>query len=196
MNTLLSQIEHTDIYLIDQILKGRFDNTKSVLDVGCGKGRNVTYFLKNRFDVYGIDSNSNCLDWTIENKNVIPTNFQEALAEKIPFGDKQFDLIICNAVLHFAKNKAHFEEVLFSIWNRVSKNGILFIRLASDIGIENLVTSLGNGEFQLPDDSTRYLVSEKALLDYSKQLNATFVEPIKTTNVQNLRCMTTWILQK
>ena len=46
--------------------------------------------------------------------------------------------------------------MLFSIWNKLNTNGILFIRLASDIGIENLVQSIENGNYLLPDGSTRF----------------------------------------
>ena len=197
---LKSQLQNTDIYIIDQILKGRFDNVKNVLDVGCGSGRNLSYFLQNNFDVFGIDPNEKRLEETKKlvsklNTTTLLTNFKIGIAEQIPF-ESNFDLIICNAVLHFAKNKIQFEEMLFGMWKKLNANGILFIRLASNIGIENLVESIENGNYKLPDRSTRYLVSEKMLLDYSEQLNAKLVEPIKTTNVQNLRCMTTWILRK
>jgi 2-polyprenyl-3-methyl-5-hydroxy-6-metoxy-1,4-benzoquinol methylase len=194
------QLQNTDIYIIDQLLKGNFDELKSVLDVGCGAGRNLVYFLQNDFDVFGIDPNENRLNETKEialelNPSTPSTNFKIATAELIPF-KQNFDLIICNAVLHFAKNKTQFETILFSIWEKLNDNGILFIRLASNIGIENLVEPTGNGNYQLSDGTTRYLVSEKMLLDYTQQLNGELLEPIKTTNVQSLRCMTTWILKK
>ena len=86
--------------------------------------------------------------------------------------------------------------MLNGIWDNLVKDGILFIRLASDIGIENFVTPIENGNYNLPDGTTRYLVTEKMLLEYTSKLNATLVEPIKTTNVQSLRSMTTWILKK
>jgi len=196
MNSILNQLKHTDIYLIDQILKGRLESTKTILDVGCGKGRNLDYFIAQNIEVFGLDLNKDNIDGIVEHKKVAAANFKTALAENIPFEKQQFDLIICNAVLHFAKNKNHFEEMLFSMWNRLATNGILFIRLASDIGIENLVKPIGNQNFELPDGTTRYLVSEKELINYTGQLNGKLVEQIKTTNVQSLRCMTTWILKK
>ena len=191
-----SQLQNTDIYIIDQILKGRFDNCKSVLDVGCGKGRNLVYFLQNNFDVYGLDANEQNIKSTqqlLPNSNI--KNFKIGLAEDIPF-DNSFDVIICNAVLHFAKSKTHFEEMLNEMWGKLNKEGILFIRLASDIGIEKLVTPIENGVYKLPDGSSRYLVSQNMLFEYTNELKAELVEPIKTTNVQNLRCMTTWIIRK
>jgi len=189
------QLKDTDIYLIDQILKGRFEKTKSVLDVGCGKGRNLDYFIANNFNVYGVDVNKEHIEWVLQNKKVKNSNFKVGLAEETEFNNP-FDLIICIAVLHFAKSKIHFEVMLFSMWNKLNDNGILFIRLASDFGIERLIESIGNGNYKLPDGSSRYLVTEKTLLNYTKTLNASLIEPIKTTNVQNLRCMTTWIIRK
>ena len=194
------QLQNTDIYLIDLILKGKLDNVKTVLDVGCGSGRNLVYFLQNSFDVFAVDPDEKRLIKAQKlAKKLRPTtptsNFKIGKAEQIPF-ENYFDFIICNAVLHFAKDKTQFDTMLLSIWEKLNDNGILFIRLASDIGIENLVKSVENGTHLLPDGSTRYLISEQTLLNYTQQLNAKLVAPIKTTNVQNLRCMTTWILKK
>lgn len=195
-----SQLQNTDIYIIDQILKDRFIDVKTVLDVGCGSGRNLVYFLQNNYAVFGIDPDENrlkkCKELAFKLSPTTPSaNFKVATAEQIPF-KKNFDLVICNAVLHFAKNTAQFEEILFNLWNKLNNNGILFIRLASNIGIEDLVKSAKNGNYLLPDGTKRYLVTEQMLLNYTKQLKAELVEPIKTTNVQSLRCMTTWVLKK
>jgi len=195
VNNFKSQIRNTDIYLIDQILKGNFDNFNSVLDVGCGSGRNLPYFLENNFEVFGIDPSENSINEIKKLTNLNPDNFKVGTIEETSFNQK-FDLIICNAVLHFARNRKHFEEMLQSMWSNLSAEGILFIRLASDIGIENLVNEIGDRVFVLSDSSTRFLVNQKMILDYTNKLNANLIEPIKTTNVENLRCMTTWVLRK
>ena len=191
-----SQIINTDIYLIDQILKGRFNNSKTILDVGCGTGRNLPYFLHGAFEVFGIDSDEKQINELIHNKQVKRANFKVAQAHNIPFNNVKFDLIICNAVLHFADNKEHFERMLQSMWNRLEQGGILFMRLASNMGIEPLIEPMGNGKYALPDGSIRYLVDQNELLNYTENMNATLVEEIKTTNVQDMRCMTTWIVKK
>ena len=190
------QIINTDLYLIDQILKGRFDHTKRVLDVGCGTGRNLPYFLHGDFEVFGIDSDEKQINELIHNKQVNRANFKVARADNIPFNNLEFDLIICNALLHFANDKEHFERMLQSMWNRLEQGGILFMRLASNIGIEPLIEPMGNGKYALPDGTIRYLVDQNELLKYTENMNATLVEKIKTTNVQDMRCMTTWILKK
>lgn len=198
---LKDQVGHIDIYLLDQILKGRYDNGQRVLDAGCGSGRNLTYFLKEKWAVYGLDQNVEAvtavqgLSQELFPQNSI-ANFKQESLENLSFETNFFDLVICNAVLHFAKNSTHFEAMLGSIWKVLKPGGHLFVRLASSIGIEDRIIPLENGQFLLPDESIRFLVDEDTLLRYTKELNGTLTEYIKTTNVQGLRCMTTWCLQK
>ncbi|HEY4324277.1 MAG TPA: class I SAM-dependent methyltransferase [Mucilaginibacter sp.] len=198
---LLQSFGNIDIYLFDQLLKGTYEHCDKVLDVGCGGGRNLVYFLNNDFDVYGVDQNAGAIEAVKELARSISSkssleNFSVAAAEDLPFASGYFDLVICSAMLHFANSKAHFEDMLTSMWRVLKPGGYFFARLASDIGIENKVNNLGNGRYLLPDGSERFLVNEQLLLRYTQTLNGQLHEPIKTTNVQNLRCMTTWCLQK
>ncbi|KIO77729.1 methyltransferase type 11 [Pedobacter lusitanus] len=190
-----------DIYLFDQLLKGRYDHCRKVIDVGCGGGRNLVYFLNNGFEVYGVDPDPAAIN-TVRflSESLAPDNplmnFSVTAAEDMSFDAGYFDLVICSAVLHFAKNEMHFKEMLMKAWEVLKPGGYFFARLASDIGLEDRVVHLGNGKYLLPDGTTRFLVSEEMLLAYTAEINGYLYEPIKTTNVQNLRCMTTWCLQK
>lgn len=190
-----------DIYLFDQLLKGRFDNCKTILDAGCGSGRNIAYFLQNGFSVYGVDQSEHAVELSKRLSADLcpdhsPDNFKLAAVENLPFDDGRFDLVICSAVLHFANDAEHFDSMLRSLWRVLKPGGYFFARLASDIGIETLVQPLGNYRYLLPDGSERFLVNEEILLEYTRELGALLYEPIKTTNVQNLRSMTTWCMQK
>jgi tellurite methyltransferase len=200
-NDLRQLYGNIDIYLFDQLLKGTYDDCHQIIDVGCGGGRNMVYFLKNGYDVFGIDPDAEAVEAVKQlSATLSPSNpadnFRVADAENMPFGDAIFDLAICSAVLHFAQNNQHFEAMMQSIWRVLKPGGYLFARLASDIGIEALVRDLGNGRYLLPDGSERFLVNEQTLLRYTHKLGGQLYEPIKTTNVQNLRCMTTWCLRK
>ncbi|SDF63164.1 Methyltransferase domain-containing protein [Mucilaginibacter pineti] len=200
-NNLQQIFGNIDIYLFDQLLKGRFNGCRTVLDAGCGGGRNLVYFLQNGFEVHGIDQSAEAveavkqLSTTLAPANGL-ANFSISGVEDMPFEDNFFDLVICSAVLHFAHNQQHFDSMMQSLWRVLKPGGFLFARLASDIGIENLVKSNGNGRYQLPDGSERFLVNQQTLVNYTRQLGGTLYEPIKTTNVQNLRCMTTWCVRK
>lgn len=200
-NNLQQLYGNIDIYLFDQLLKGRFDGCRRMIDIGVGGGRNIHYFLQNGYEVYGIDPQAQAIENAKHLAAVLAPelsadNFVVAIAEDLPFPDDYFDLSVCSAVFHFAKSDAHFDAMLRSVWRTIRPGGYLFARLASDIGIEELVTPQGDGVYLLPDGSTRYLVNQESLMRYTTALNGELYEPIKTTNVQNLRCMTTWCLRK
>ncbi|OQP48067.1 methyltransferase type 11 [Niastella yeongjuensis] len=199
-NQLQKTFGNIDIYLFDQLLKGRYDNCKKILDVGCGNGRNLVYFLQHGYEVFGVDPHAQAVE-TVRGLSAALApdnplkNFMVCTAEDLPYTDGTFDLIICSAVLHFAKDVPHFDNMLQSMFRVLKPGGYFFARLASDIGIEHLVKPLGNDRYLLPDGSERFLVNEQVLLKYTSMFGVLY-EPIKTTNVQNLRCMTTWCVQK
>lgn len=190
-----------DIYLFDQLLKGTLQPGISLLDAGCGGGRNLVYFLRHEFAVFGVDANPQAIEQVRAlAANLAPEisaqNFQVADIAALPFGDAQFDLVISSAVLHFARDRQHFDQMLNEMWRVLKPGGMLFARLASSIGIEAQVRPIGNGWFALPDGTERFLVNEAMLGAVQQRLNAQPLEPLKTTNVANLRCMTTWVLAK
>lgn len=190
-----------DIYLFDQILKNRFNSQMTILDAGCGGGRNLVYFLQNDFQVFAVDQNAQAIEQVRQlAKTLSPNNhtenFQMSPIEKMPFANEQFDWVISSAVLHFARDERHFNRMLGEMWRVLKPQGFFFARLASSTGIENLIKPVGDGRYLLPDNSERFLVNEQILFKLTEQLGATFIELLKTTNVQNLRCMTTWVLRK
>ncbi|MEK7856182.1 MAG: class I SAM-dependent methyltransferase [Acidobacteriota bacterium] len=190
-----------DIYLFDQIQKGRFAPGMTILDAGCGGGGNIVWFMRNGFEVCAIDANERAVEQVRHlakslAPNLSPENFQTASLGSIPFPDESFDRVICNAVLHFAEDRAQFDQMLAELWRVLKPGGMLFSRLASSIGIKDLLVPTTNGRFIVPDGSERFIVDEQMLRDCTAKLGARFIEPIKTTNVENLRCMTTWVLAK
>lgn len=190
-----------DIYLLDQVMKNRFVTGSKVLDAGCGGGRNLTWFLHAGHEVHAVDNSAAAIEAMRQlaagiRPSLSSENFRIETVEKMSFSDAEFDSVLSIAVLHFARDEDHFEAMLRGIWRVLRPGGLFFCRLASSIGIESTVRSLGNGQYLLPDGSTRFLVDQQSLLLRTEQLQARMLEPLKTVNVQGLRCMTTWVLQK
>ncbi|HEV8157779.1 MAG: class I SAM-dependent methyltransferase [Acidobacteria bacterium] len=190
-----------DIYLFDQILKGSFDVNSNILDAGCGGGRNLIYFLRSGYEVFAVDQNPQAIEQVrllakALNPILSSENFQVSTVEKMPFQNERFDTVISNAVLHFASDQRHFYQMIEEMWRVLGKGGLFFARLASTIGIEDKIELIEKRRYSLPDGSERFLVDEQFLITATNQLGGIWVEPLKTTNVQNLRCMTTWVLQK
>jgi SAM-dependent methyltransferase len=119
----------------------------------------------------------------------------QADAHHLPFRADSFDLVICSAVLHFAENQAHFDEMVADLWRVLAPGGLFFARLASNIGLEHVVGAAGL-QVRLPDGTDRFLVDEAMLLRCTEQFGGRLADPIKTTNVQQQRCMTTWCAVK
>lgn len=198
---LREQFGDIDIYLFDQLLKGRITPAMTVLDAGCGNGRNLVYFLRHNSRVFAVDSNPQAIQQvSLLASSLAPhlssDNFLVADIDEMPFPNDKFDLVISSAVLHFARDRQHFDRMLNEMWRVLKPGGMLFARLASSIGIEALIKPVGNGWFWLPDGSERFLVDEAVLAVSAERLKARRLEPLKTTNVENLRCMTTWVLEK
>ena len=190
-----------DIYLFDQIQKGRFSPEMTILDAGCGGGRNSFWLLKNGFDVFAVDIDPDAIAAMCDlAKRLAPTlsdeNFRVASLESMPFADNSFDWVICNAVLHFAGDRGEFDRWFGEMWRVLKPGGTFFARLASSIGIEDRLIPTSNGRFMMPDGSERFIVDEKILREATATVSGRFLEPIKTTNVENLRCMTTWVIVK
>jgi len=197
---LRRQLGEIDIYLFDQVLKGRFDSRRRVLDAGCGHGRNLVYFLRTGFEVFAVDSDQSAVRATRAlaarlRPDLPEGNIQVCSLDALPWSGESMDAVISSAVLHFAADEVEFGRLLTEMWRVLVRGGILFARLASSIGIERLLPA-PTGRVRLPDGSDRFVVSERMLLDWSARLGGTLIEPIKTTNVQNQRCMTTWCLEK
>jgi len=191
-----------DIYLFDQLLKGRLPPGSNILDAGCGGGRNLVYFLNSDYEVYGVDQSVEAVAHAQHlaasiNPTIPAENFLVSAVEDMPFPDGRFDAVISSAVLHFACDERHFHAMLDEMWRVLKPGGLFFARLASSIGIEGLVLPVGGaGRYLLPDGSERFLVNEATLVSAVERLGAEWLDPLKTTNVQNQRCMTTWVLRK
>ncbi|MEQ1643717.1 MAG: class I SAM-dependent methyltransferase [Pyrinomonadaceae bacterium] len=201
MPSLRETFGDIDIYLFDQLQKGRFLPGMKILDAGCGGGRNIVWLMRNGLDVFAIDRDESAVEAVrglAANLalGLPPENFQHASLESIPFPDKSFDWVISNAVMHFAEDRGQFDRMLAEQWRVLKPGGIFFARLASSIGIERLLVPTSNGRYLLPDGSERFVVDEQTIRNATASVGGRFLEPIKTTNVENLRCMTTWVLAK
>ena len=201
MPSLVEQFGNIDIYLFDQILRGRITTGMTVLDTGCGYGRNLVYLLRSGSNIFGTDIDAAAIDSTrrlaASLAPALPAdNFRVEAVERMSFPDAFADVVISSAVLHFARGDDHFEEMLRGTWRVVKPGGLLFCRLASSIGMEHRIKRITGRRFLLPDGSERYLVDESLLNTRTATLGGQLIEPLKTTIVQNQRCMTTWLVRR
>ncbi|MBC7895830.1 MAG: class I SAM-dependent methyltransferase [Cytophagaceae bacterium] len=197
----LEQFGDIDIYLFDQLLRRRLVPGMRVLDAGCGRGRNLTYLLRAVYEVFAIDADPGAVEVVRElaahlAPHLPAANFRAEPLESMSFPDACADAVICSAVLHFARDDHQFDAMLNGAWRTLRHGGVFFARLASSIGMEQRVQRMDGRRYLLPDGSQRYLVDEALLLAHTRRLRGELLDPIKTTVVQDQRCMTTWVMRK
>jgi len=192
-----------DIYLFDQLLKGRITTAQRVMDAGCGGGRNLAYLLQAGFDVRGFDIDPGAVNEVRRlaatlAPHVASESFRVGSLADPPFERGSADVVISSAVLHFAQDDAEFTSMVAGTWSLLAPGGLFFCRLASTIGIERLVPDVAPGQrySRLPDGSYRYLVDEAMLVRLTRELGGHLLDPLKTTVVQGQRAMTTWVVGK
>jgi tellurite methyltransferase len=198
---LVAEFGQIDIYLFDQLLRGRIARGMTVLDAGCGAGRNLVYLLRAGFDVLAADGDPAAIESVRRlaarlAPGLPPENFRAEPIESMSFIDASADVVLSSAVLHFARDDAHFNAMLEGSWRVLRPRGVFFCRLASSIGMEDRVQALAGRRHRLPDGSDRYLVDEPFLMEKTRALGGELLDPLKTTVVQNQRCMTTWVVRK
>jgi SAM-dependent methyltransferase len=288
-NNLQEWFGGIDIYLFDQLLKGRIVPGMRVLDAGCGAGRNLVYLLRSGYEVFGVDESARQIAQVrqmaaalaphlpAENFRVEPVERmswgalsdppanaggtdqsverlsadyseqkavgrrqeadgrrqnEERIAGRMPalpggrmpalpggrmpalpggrmsstpsglpaWGPRPalpgFDVVLSSAVLHFARDEEHWQAMVNEMWRVLKPGGMLFARLASTIGVEGQIALIEGRRYRLPDGSDRFLVDAEMLHRVTAALGGEFLEPIKTTVVENMRAMTTWVLRK
>ena len=196
LENLKSNIGNIDLYLLDQILKGTYKTTDTILDAGCGKGRNLKWFYQNDFNIYGIDQDPDNIHYVKQKYPNSSGNFTTQTLDNLDYSNSYFNHIICNAVLHFAKDTTHFLTMFSELIRVLKPNGTLFIRVATIEGIQDKVTFISEGVYKLPDQTTRYLLTKDLLNQIQREFKVELIEPFKYVNVQNLRCMATLVLKK
>ena len=198
LNRLLGNV---DIYLLDQILKGRFTKEMKILDAGCGEGRNAVYFIQQGYQIFGIDPNEVAVQYCrFLSKSLNPEfdahRFQVGRLEEIPFHAEAFDAVICSAVLHFAESVDNFWQMMREIHRVLKPGGIFWFRMTTGFGgILEESQALEQGKYLLPDGSERFLLTQ-AHLDDLLLLGFQHLENPKSVLVHGQRAMGVFVMEK
>jgi SAM-dependent methyltransferase len=193
------QFGQIDIYVFDQILRGNIGRGMRVVDAGCGYGRNLVHLLRDGVEVFAVDANAEAVEHVRAlaaelAPGLSGENFQVAAVEAMPFEDGFADVVICNSVLHFARDEEQFLAMVTELWRVLRPGGLLFCRLGSRIGME--FPRVRANVYRIGDGSEWFLVDEASLMNMTAQMGGLLVDPLKTTIVQDYRCMTTWVVRK
>ena len=191
---IIEALGNTDIYLIDQFMRGRILPGMRVLDAGCGGGRNVWLASQTGCHVYGVDQNPEAIEAFKENAGHYDTpinsaNFSVQELHDMKFESDYFDLVICSAVLHFASSREHFTAMLKELVRVAKPGGMIWFRMTTKEALPDLGHQIAEDVYELPDGSTRYLLDKPYVESLMAKWGLSYLDPFKTVNVSDLRSM-------
>ena len=164
-------------------------------------GRNLVYFLREGYEVYAADADPQSVEGVREIARMFApalpaSNFRVEPVEQMSFDDACADVVVSNAVLHFARDDAHFEKMLRGSWRVLKPGGLFFCRLASTIGMEEPVQARPGTPLPVAGRHGAVPGGRTCLTRWADWIGGELAEPLKTTVVQDQRAMTTWVLRK
>lgn len=127
LNKLLGNI---DLHLLDQILKGQFSDG-TVLDVGCGEGRNLTWFLHQHADVTAVDVDEVALKMVRMMARSMNCPVETIHGDFMDLKDQSFDRILfINVWQHVTSSAIEVEKKLRTLLN---PSGLLFVKYELEV---------------------------------------------------------------
>lgn len=135
---LLENFANTDLDVIDQLLKRRIPAESKILDAGCGEGRNLTYFIKNEYPVWAIDSDPLAVKYCqyygksirpeFNSENILTDSIEEML-----FPSSFFDVVFCINVIHAIPDNNLALLMLKKLSQVLKPGGYLLLKYKLDI---------------------------------------------------------------
>jgi len=106
--------------LVNEIQKSE---SGKILDVGCGNGNLFALLPDEKYELFGVDFSENMI-MEAKDKCREKASFLVADAEKLPFDDDTFNIIVCNASFH---HYIHPDIVLMEMQRVLKEGGKLLI---------------------------------------------------------------------
>ena len=185
-----------DLPLMDAILKGHLPATGSVLDAGCGAGRNALYFLKQGYTYHGWDNDPSqiqLLTYVANGIQNIKANFQVVDLHEAGESKDLHDVIICSRVLHFAKDEDNFLNLVNTLRSNLKPKGVFYV--AMDSAVDNTVAKpLDAFRWEFPDGKIRFALTKAVYQKMKKGFEE--IEPLKTFIQSDKRAHSFALLRK
>jgi 2-polyprenyl-3-methyl-5-hydroxy-6-metoxy-1,4-benzoquinol methylase len=178
-------LKGADIYLLDLVLRGTIRPNASVLDIGCGAGRNLPFLAHAGATITAVDANPSTVAACSQLLAQMPGSHTCKIATLPNLGlNQQFDAVVCIAVLHFAPDQSAFHTWADACWQHLLPGGVFLARFSTRIALPEVAAHFA------------YRPTLNDIETCEKRWKATRIDPLKTTLVEEKRVMSTWTLSK
>ena len=119
--------------VVDELQTFRHHHVKSVLDLGCGAGRNCLFLAKEGFDLVSLDISRSALRMTnaqLHKERLANVRLARGTMTNLPFDGDCFDAVISISVIHHAVKK-DILKIISEVCRILKKKGIFFTNVAS-----------------------------------------------------------------
>lgn len=184
-----------DLYLMDAILKGHLPEKGSVLDLGCGEGRNGIFFIKNNYQYHGIDQDASkirLLEYLCKPIATVKVKFTVGSMQNAEYHGT-YNLIIASRILHFAQNYQDFRSIWAKINFSLKPGGVLYLAMDSAI-IPDLVQKQDDGKHEFHDGRISFCLTDSLYNEILPGFKE--IEELKTVAYANKRVQSFALLTK
>lgn len=108
-------------------------NYKTLLDLGCGNGRDSLYFARKKLKITAVDWSKSGLDHLrklVIIKKIGNLNIIEQDIPQLTFKPNSFDIIYAHLSLHYFNDKTT-KKIFNRLYDMLKKNGLIFIKCKS-----------------------------------------------------------------
>ena len=173
-----------DIYLLDLVLRGIIRVDGSILDIGCGSGRNLPCLAHAGATIAAVDADPAAVASCSRLLAQMPGTHTCTVGMLPDLGlSKCFDAVVCVAVLHFAPDQASFHVWADACWKRLLPGGVFLARLSTRIALPAVSAHFA------------YRPTLDDIVACEQRWRASRIDPLKTTMVEEKRVISTWTLR-
>jgi ubiquinone/menaquinone biosynthesis C-methylase UbiE len=198
---LLGELGQLNLSLLEQIREGHIQPQMKILEICCGYGHNIRFFIKHGYKAYGIDSSDEAIQLIKEylpgwNSSLRADNFQVGDPLSLPFEDNFFDYVYSLHLSEQTRNTDYLTALLKEALRVLKSSGVLFLQIETNIGLDGKVLHLIGNRYLMQDGHEKVLLSEKELNHILKALNCRILPPLTTLMYHSKKSYTYLSLSK
>lgn len=126
--------------LADYLAGGGCDDSSTILDIGCGSGRETEFIGPISSKITGIDISQSAIGAFIKK------GFDGILADvkSLPFPDESFDFVICPEILHHLRGQGELTDFLIEFSRVLKRNGVLITVEPNAFNLSGILMNVAN----------------------------------------------------
>ena len=159
-------VGHADIHVVDQFMKGLFPKGSTLLDAGCGEGRNLQIFAGSGVRYFGLDTDQRALRMARTYLRTCDPEFEDELLQvgslsDNHFPDSCFDSALLISVLHHCADIAEFRRELAGLKRILKPDARVLIKM--ETGIFGTVSDTQDPSVSFPFEESHINILKQVL---------------------------------